>query len=157
MSFASLRRVTALVFLLLGLLSCGGTSSAGGSSCDAPTDSAAHKGECTLVDWDVVSVTENKIELKYYVNEPGCSRNLHRVEVDEDKESVRLKVVVGYSGEDGASCPTAYKSRTTTVTLESPLGERLLLGCRPVGSFVPQGGYNSPAPRNPKTDCTHSE
>lgn len=152
-----LHRVAILTLLLAGTSSCGGTSSAGGSSCNAPTDRAAHKGECTLVDWDVVSVAENKVELKYYVNEPGCSLDLNRVDVDEGEESVRLRVVVEYAGDDNASCSTAYKSRATTVTLDSPLGERILLGCRPVGSFAPHGGYNDPAPRDSEIDCASSE
>ena len=77
-----------------------------------------------------------------------------RVEVDETDESVTLTVVVGYSGEEGWSCPTAYASRTTTVSLAEPLGTRSLLGCRPEVSFVPKGGYNEPEPRNPSIDCT---
>ena len=68
--------------------------------------------------------------------------------------AVALTVVVGYSGEEGWSCPTAYASRTTTVSLAEPLGTKSLLGCRPEVSFVPKGGYNEPEPRNPSIDCT---
>lgn len=146
-------RAAALVLLLTATASCGETGSAGGSSCNAPTDRAARKGECTLVDWDAVSATQNTIELKYYVNEPGCSLDLNRVEVKETQYAVTLSVIVGFAGDEGATCPTAYGSRTTTVSLSSPLGTRTLLGCRPIGSFVPEGGYNDAAPRDPEFDC----
>jgi hypothetical protein len=146
-------RATALLLLLTATASCGGSDSAGESSCNAPTDRAARKGECTLVDWDAVSATENTIELKYYVNEPGCSLDLNRVEVNETQSAVTLSVIVGFAGDEGATCPTAYGSRTTTVKLSSPLGTRTLLGCRPVGSFVPQGGYNDAAPRDLELNC----
>ena len=146
-------RATALVFLLTATTSCGGTGSTAGSSCNAPTDRAARKGECTLVDWDAVSATENTIELKYYVNEPGCSLDLNRVDVKETQDAVTLSVIVGFAGDEGATCPTAYGSRATTVSLSSPLGTRTLLGCRPIGSFVPEGGYDDPAPRDPEFDC----
>lgn len=143
----------AVVLLLAASASCGETGSAGDSFCNVPTDRAARKGECTLVDWDAVSATENTIELKYYVNEPGCSLDLNRVDVQETQDTVTLSFIVGFAGDEGATCPTAYGSRTTTVRLSSPLGTRTLLGCRPTGSFVPEGGYNNPAPRDPEFDC----
>ena len=133
---------------------CGASDDAGSASCVAPNDRAARAGECTIVDWDALAVHGESIELEYYVNEPGCSLDLDRVEVDETDESVTLTVVVGYSGEEGWSCPTAYASRTTTVSLAEPLGTKSLLGCRPEVSFVPKGGYNEPEPRNPSIDCT---
>ncbi|MFZ9629404.1 MAG: hypothetical protein ACO3C1_08645 [Ilumatobacteraceae bacterium] len=111
-------------------------------------------GECTIVDWDVLGVHDDSIELEYYVNEPGCSLELDRVDVAETDESVTLTVVVGYAGGEGWSCPTAYASRTTTVSLAEPLGARSLLGCRPEVTFVPKGGYNDPEPRDPSIDCT---
>ena len=32
--------------------------------------------------------------------------------------------------------------------------ERTLLGCSPIGSFVPKGGYDTPEFRDPTKDCT---
>lgn len=148
-------RTRALLTLVVATTSCGGSSSAGsGSSCPAPTDRAAKRGECTLVDWDATAASGNTVEVKYYVNEPGCSLALNRVEVSETALDVTLRVVVGFAGDEGASCPTAYSSRTTTVALSAPLGTRRLLGCRPEGSFVPEGGYNDPAPRDATIDCS---
>jgi Fe-S cluster assembly iron-binding protein IscA len=121
--------------------------------CPAPTDRAPKKDECTLVDWDVVSVNQADIELRYYVNQPGCSAGLKRVEAKETDGDVTLRVVVNFTGDEGATCPTAYASRVATITLKNPLGDRRLFGCRPKGSFVPQGGYNNPAPRDPTKDC----
>jgi hypothetical protein len=120
----------------------------------APDDAAPQRGDCTLVDWDVMRVDGPMIELQYYVNEPGCSLALSRVEIDEGDDEVSLRVVVGFTGDEGASCPTAYASRSTTVQLAAPLGARRLLGCRPIGSFVPKGGYNTPEPRDASKDCT---
>ena len=118
-----------------------------------PRDVAPQRGECTLVDWDAVRVDRSRIELRYYVNEPGCSLDLSRVDIEEGHDAVSLRVVVGFTGDEGASCPTAYGSRSTTVELATPLGARRLLGCRPEGSFVPKGGYNTPEPRDASKDC----
>ena len=128
---------------------------AGRAACPVPPgDVAPQRGDCTLVDWDVMRVDGPMIELQYYVNEPGCSLALSRVEIDEGDDEVSLRVVVGFTGDEGASCPTAYASRSTTVQLAAPLGARRLLGCRPIGSFVPKGGYNTPEPRDASKDCT---
>ena len=118
-----------------------------------PSDVAPQRGDCTLVDWDAVRVDGPRIDLQYYVNEPGCSLELSRVEIDERSDEVSLRVVVDFAGDEGASCPTAYGSRSTTVELTAPLGARRLLGCRPEGSFVPKGGYNTPEPRDASKDC----
>ena len=144
------------MLLLAASAACGESSAVGTSesSCPAPTDRAPQRGECTLVDWDATSVTDASVELTYFVNDPGCSLALDRVEVDETSSDVTVRVVVGYAGDDGAACPTAYAPRTTTVALSAPLGDRQLLGCRPEGSFVPAGGYNAPAPRDAAIDCT---
>ena len=107
-----------------------------------------------MVDWDVLRVNGSLIELRYYVNEPGCSLELSRVEIDERSDEVSLRVVVGYTGDEGASCPTALGSRSTSLELAAPLGSRRLLGCRPVGSFAPKGGYDTPEPRDESKDCT---
>ncbi len=115
---------------------------------------AATAGECTLVDWNAVGTSGSTIELEYFANDPGCSLGIDRVEVEEDAESATLRVLVGFSGDGGASCPTALGSRSTTVELSAPLGDRLLLGCRPEGSFAPAGGYNEPEQRNPNKDCS---
>ena len=48
-----------------------------------------------MVDWDVMRVDGSMIELQYYVNEPGCSLALSRVEIDERNDEVSLRVVVG--------------------------------------------------------------
>ena len=153
----SARMWTAARLLVLTLLvaatSCSALSGAA-LLCPAPTDRAANGGECTLVDWDATSTTGKSVDLKYYVNEPGCSLALNRVEVIETSSDVTLRVIVGFTGDEGASCPTAYSSRSTTVMLSAPLGTRRLLGCRPDGSFVPAGGYNQPAPRDAAFDCT---
>ena len=101
----------------------------------------------------MVRVDGSMIELQYYVNEPGCSLALSRVEIDEGNDEVSLRVVVGFTGDEGASCPTAYASRLTTAELAAPLSARRLLGCRPQGSFVPKGGYNTPEPRDASKDC----
>lgn len=95
--------------------------------------------------------------MTYYVNDPGCSRALDRIETVEATDDVTVRVIVGFTGDEGASCPTAYASRTTTLELEQPLGDRRLLGCRPEGSFVPAGGYNAPAPRDASFDCTRTD
>jgi hypothetical protein len=119
-----------------------------------PSDVAPQRGDCTLVDWDAVRVDGSHIELQYYVNEPGCSLALSRVDIDERNDEVSLRVVGGVTGDEGASCPTAYAWRATTVELAAPLGARRLLGCRPEGSFVPKGGYNTPEPRDASKDCS---
>ncbi|MFN8022987.1 MAG: hypothetical protein U0Q03_15790 [Acidimicrobiales bacterium] len=114
----------------------------------------AGPGECTLVDWNVVSVAGTTVELEYFVNDPGCSLDLDRVEIVETPTSVTLRVLVGRLGDEGASCPTALGSRSTTVDLAAPLGDRVLLGCRTPDSFAPAGGYNDPEPRDPDKDCS---
>lgn len=106
-----------------------------------------------MVDWDAVRIEGSRIELQYYVNEPGCSLALSRVDIDEGNDEVSLRVVVGFTGDEGASCPTAYASRSTTVELTAALGARRLVGCRPEGSFVPKDGYNTPEPRDASKDC----
>jgi len=151
----------AATVLLAVPASCGSDASNAESgsidaSCVVPADRATVGGACTLVDWDATAISGNAVVLTYYVNEPGCSLDLDRVDVDESADAVRLSVIVGFAGDDGATCPTAYGSRTTTVTLAAPLGARALLGCRPIDSFVPQGGYNEPAPRDPLVDCAPS-
>lgn len=128
---------------------------AGHPQCPVPSgDVPPKRGDCTLVDWDVLRVNGSLIELRYYVNEPGCSLELSRVEIDERSDEVSLRVVVGYTGDEGASCPTALGSRSTSLELAAPLGSRRLLGCRPVGSFAPKGGYDTPEPRDASKDCT---
>ncbi len=130
-----------------------GPSSASSSRPVPSSDVAPQRGDCTLVDWDAVRVDGSRIELQYYVNEPGCSLALSRVDIDERNDEVSLRVVVGFTGDEEASCPTAYASRSTTVELTASLGTRRLLGCRPLGSFVPKGGYNTPEPRDASKDC----
>lgn len=146
-----------VTLFLSATASCGGAGSVGSSRCNAPIDRAARKGECTIVDWDAISIAGKTIELRYYVNEPGCSLDLNRIETKEVEDTVTLSVIVGFAGDDGASCSTAYASRTTTVRLASPLGSRSLRGCRPIGSFVPQGGYNDAAPRDAAFNCAPKE
>lgn len=127
---------------------------AGRSSCPVPpADAAPQRGDCTLVDWDAARVNGSLIELQYYVNEPGCSLALSRIDIDERSDEVSLRVVVGFTGDEGASCPTALGTRSTTVELAAPLGARRLLGCRPLGSFAPKGGYDTPEPRDSSKDC----
>lgn len=124
------------------------------SECPVPPgDVAPQRGDCTLVDWDVLGVDGALVQLRYYVNEPGCSLELSRVEIDERSDEVSLRVVVGFTGDGDATCPTALGSRSTSVELSEPLGTRRLLGCRPVGSFAPKGGYDTPEPRDPSKDC----
>lgn len=79
------------------------------------------------------------------MNEPGCSPDLDRIEQVENSSDVTLNVIVGFTGDEDKSCPTAYSSRTAVITLSEPHGARVLFGCRPDGSYVPKGGYNSPA------------
>ena len=101
---------------------------AGRPECPVPPDDVApRRGDCTL---------------------------LERVEIDERNDEVSLRVVVGFTGDDGASCPTALGSRSTSIELAAPLGARRLLDCRPVGSFAPKGGYDTPEPRDSSKDCT---
>jgi hypothetical protein len=118
-----------------------------------PADQAPQRGDCTLVDWDVIGVDGASLTLRYYVNDPGCSLELNRVDINESATTVSLDVVVGYTGDEGASCPTAYSSRTSVVKLWEPLDSRELTGCRPVGSFDPKGGYNDPEPRSNGAVC----
>ena len=129
------------------------TNTAAGSCPVPPADQAPQRGDCTLVDWDVIAVDGASLTLRYYVNDPGCSLELNRVEINETASTVSLNVVVGYTGDEGASCPTAYSSRTSVAKLREPLGSRALAGCRPVGSFVPKGGYNDPEPRTTSAVC----
>lgn len=131
-----------------------GTASASPECTVPPADRAPQRGECTLVDWDATRLNGSDVELEYYVNEPGCSLELAGVEADETAQAVVLRVVVAFAGDEGASCPTTYASRTTIVRLSQPLGDRTLLGCRPIGSFVPKGGYDTPEFRDPARDCT---
>ena len=102
-----------------------------------------------LVDWDLISIDGTTLNLSYLANDPGCSLDLDRVERVETTSEVSLRVVVGYTGDEGISCPTALSSRSVSVELSSPLGDRTLLGCRPSGSFAPKGGYDTPEPRDP--------
>jgi hypothetical protein len=135
--------------------SSGGTTTASQQpQCPVPRDDQApQKGECTLVDWDVIAVDGTSLTVRYFVNDPGCSLGLDRIETAESTSEVSLRVVVGFTGDEGATCPTSYSSRTSVVTLRDPLGARALTGCRPVGSFVPKGGYNSPEPRSHAPIC----
>jgi hypothetical protein len=118
-----------------------------------PGEEAPQRGDCTLVDWDVIGVDGANLTIRYYVNDPGCSLALDRVETTETETAVSLRVVVGYTGDEGATCTTAYSSRTTVVPLREPLASRELTGCRPIGSFVPKGGYNSPEPWSDAASC----
>lgn len=104
------------------------------------------------MDWNVLGIDGGSVDIEYFVNEPGCSLALDRVDIDETADAVTLRVVVGYAGDGDTSCPTALATRTTTVELATPLGARQLLGCRPTGSFAPAGGYDTPDPRS-STDC----
>jgi hypothetical protein len=124
------------------------------SRCVVPVDRAAHAGECALVDWDLVEVDGASLELSYFGNALGCSEFLDRVETDETDTGVTVRVVVALSSNEGASCPTAPGSRVTTVELAAALGDRVLLGCRPDGSFAPAGGYSTPEPRSADLDCS---
>lgn len=74
---------------------------------------------------------------------------LDRIERVDTASYVSLRVVVGYPGNDGISCPTALSSRTASVELSTPLGDRALLGCHPSGSFASTGEYDTPEPRDP--------
>ena len=112
------------------------------------------RGECALVDWDAISTNGSTIALDYYVDDPGCSLGLSRVEATETDETVRLRVIVGFAG--GApfgECPNHLTTRSTTVELDAPLGDRLLLGCRPSGSAVIRGKPDHPEPRNDRMNC----
>ena len=129
------------------------TPASAAPGCVVKNTGDARRGDCTLVDWDLVDVQESQLTITYYVNDPGCSLNLDRVEVAETETTVSLRFVVGYTGDEGASCPTAYSSRTTTVDLASPLNDRDLTGCRPEDSFVPAGRYNEPEPRSDAAVC----
>ena len=81
------------IALLVGaVVACSGAEPTAEPACDAPTDRAARAGECTIVDWDALAVHGESIELEYYVNEPGCSLDLDRVEVDETDEIGRAHV-----------------------------------------------------------------
>lgn len=132
----------------------GSTISSERPTCPVPPgDQPPQQGDCTLVDWDVIAVDGANLTVQYYVNDPGCSLGLDRVETTETTSGVTLRVIVGYSGDEGATCPTAYSSRTSVVTLRQPLGSRTLAGCRPIGSFVPKGGYNNPDPRSNSASC----
>lgn len=124
------------------------------SECIVPIERGARADECTLVDWDLLEVDGASLRLSYFANDPGCSEELDRVEIDETDTSVTLRVVVAFAGDEGASCPTALGSRETTIELAAPLGDRSLFGCRPEGSFAPAGGYNTPEPRSPQLECS---
>ncbi|MFN8022112.1 MAG: hypothetical protein U0Q03_11345 [Acidimicrobiales bacterium] len=124
------------------------------SECVVPIERGARADECTLVDWDLLHVDGASLLLRYFANDPGCSEELDRVEIDETDTSVTLRVVVAFAGDEGASCPTALGSRETTIELAAPLGDRSLFGCRPEGSFAPAGGYSTPEPRSAQLDCS---
>ena len=124
------------------------------SECVVPSERGARADECTLVDWDLVDVDGASLRLSYFANDPGCSEELDRVEIDETDTSVTLRVVVAFAGDEGASCPTALGTRETTIELAAPLGDRSLYGCRPEGSFAPAGGYSTPEPRSAQLECS---
>ena len=112
------------------------------------------RGDCAIVDWDFTSTNGSTLALDYYVDDPGCSLGLSRVEAIETDQVVRLRVIVGYAG--GApfgECPEHVTTRSTTVELDAPLGERLLLGCRPSGSSVIKGSPDNPEPRDDRMNC----
>ena len=148
----TMHRVGAAMALVVMACACTKTGALD-PECPAPTDRAPKKDECMVVDWDIVSVNQADLEIRYYVNQPGCSGTLKRVEAKETDGDVTLRVVVHYTGDDAATCPTTVTSHVVTVSLKNPLGDRRLFGCRPKGSFVPQGGYNAPAPRDSTKDC----
>ena len=122
------------------------------ASTRCPTASPPQFGECTVVDWDVVAVDGASLVIEVYLNAPGCAESVDRVGVEESDESVTLMAVARFSGGNGVSCPTAIASTAVQVELESALGGRTLLGCRPDDSFAPAGGYPLPAPRE-DIDC----
>ena len=106
------------------------------------------------MDWQAVAVDGTSVTVDYYLNDPGCSLGLDRVEVDDNPAVVTLRFVVLYAGDEGATCPTALATRTTVVQLPTPLGKRDLSGCHPDGFFlVPAGGYDNPAPRGDSNGC----
>ena len=95
----TIRRVGAALALVVVACACTKTGALD-PVCPAPTDRAPKKDECTLVDWDVVSVYQSDIELRYYVNSPGCSAGLKRVEVKETDGDVTMRVVVNFTGDE---------------------------------------------------------
>jgi hypothetical protein len=106
------------------------------------------------VDWQAVAVNGTEVTVDYYLNDPGCSLRLDRVEVDDNPSVVTLRFVVLYAGDAGATCPTSIATRTAVVHLPTPVGDRSLSGCHPDGFFlVPAGGYDNPAPRGDANGC----
>jgi len=77
--------------MLTGALACGVGAYNGSEGTDQTSavvircplnapERAPSQGECTLVDWDVVALDGATVTLEYYVNEPGCSLDLDRIE-----------------------------------------------------------------------------
>jgi hypothetical protein len=116
------------------------------------TDIASGEGGCVIGDWDAVSVDGARLELEYHANDPGCAPALQEVVADERPDAVVLTVLLRYTGGPGVGCATGYATRTTTVELAEPLGDRHLLRCRNDRSFVPEGGFGT-GTRSPAADC----
>ena len=109
-------------------------------------------GDCTLVDWDLVSVEGDVVTIRAYLNSPGCAEQLDRVDVNETSQVVTLTAFAKYTAVEGVSCPTALGNTEVEVQLDADLADRTLDGCRPTDSFAPSGGYNEPAPRSDSCD-----
>ncbi len=140
-----------LGLVIAGLTSCSDDRTGAANGC-TPV-SVPSTGDCAFVDWDYVSDTGKTVSIRAYLNSPGCAENVDHIDVSESDTNVRLTAIAKYTAGVGASCPTALGSTQRSASLDAPLGERVLTGCRPTHSFAPSGGYNNPAPRSNVVDC----
>jgi len=83
----------------------------------------------TPTPWQLASVSDDGRDLVLRVD-PGCGDKLGPTEVIETVVAVQIVTHVSFGsrgGDDG--CMPAVDSYTETVTLEQPLGRRILTGC----------------------------
>lgn len=121
------------------------------SACSFDSSRSTRTGE---VDWDVRSLSndERVLSLIYPVN-LNCWESEPQVSVVESPNDVKISVLLS-GGDSHSSCDTAFDNRELTVQLDDPIGNRLLLGCRPTDSVVlaPEG-LGVEAGRGPTTRC----
>jgi hypothetical protein len=117
------------------------------------TNTATESGGCVIAEWDLLGIDDTRVEVTYYVNDPGCAPALHEAQADERADSVTITLLLRYIGGPSVACATSYAARSRVVELTAPLGKRALLGCRDSRRFVPAGGSAGTGSTSPIEDC----
>ena len=93
----------------------------GGPSTTGPTE------------WDLVTVSNSEVRIVVYVGSSSCN-SLADVAVEEDSEQVGINATVTIDG--GEDCTSDMTTSEETIQLDSPIGARTLVGCRPPSPLV---------------------